>query len=121
LESVPVAFHDTTTPELVGVVVEEPITSSASIVQAGGVLSTVIVVVAMPWAWTCRNSSAPTLRRNITTKVTTPIRDVRTVIFPAVCNVFGKLLMCGTKSINIKAHNELYKIIQCNSQSYTQI
>jgi hypothetical protein len=110
LESVAVASQRTGVPELVGVVVDEPTRSCASIVHCGGVFKTVMEVVAMPvCACTLWSSSAPRLRRNITAKMATPINDVSTVTLPAVFNDFGKLLMCCTLFKFIKAHSNCTK------------
>lgn len=92
LASVARAIQDVVVPEFDGVVVEEGNSSRASspTTQAGGVLSTVRVVVAVPvWASAFCNSVLPIFNIKIKAKIKTPVNAVKTVIFPAVSTYRG--------------------------------
>jgi hypothetical protein len=86
--SEPIARQRTTVPELVGLEVEDSVTSYALSVNDGGVLSTVNVVVAVS-ADTLLNWCVPASNKKATTNTIIPVSAVRMVIFPAVFINFG--------------------------------
>src|SRR3989338_5965367 len=75
--------HEISSPELVGVLVDDSNSSTAKLTQIGGVLSTVMVVVAV-CASTFSNSVLPALKRNTNAKTKIPDKAAAMVILPAV-------------------------------------
>jgi len=83
LLSVPIASQRTLSPELVGVVVEDGVTSYGGRVNDGGVLSTVRLVVAVCADTRC-NSCCPTSTIKANIKTANPVIAAKTEILPAV-------------------------------------
>jgi len=85
-------IQDTWFPELVGVEVEDWNSSrpSSPTFQTGGVLRTVKVVVAVPWAAATRcNSVEPMFTIKTKANNNTPVKAVKMVILPAVSTYRG--------------------------------